>query len=134
MDYGLWQKSIVPNATDFGEGVQGVMQCLYTYFLMPAGFLRCQEHMPGSGMIQKTQSWYVPIDDTNTARYQVAISGAVDVWSSYDEQFVDATASYSMNFQLAAAGTGISVPEPSATLLLLLGLAALTATRRRRNS
>ena len=74
MDYGLWQKSIVPNATDFGEGVQGVMQRLYTYFIMPAGFLRCQEHMPGSGMIQKTQSWYVPIDDTNTVRYQVAFS------------------------------------------------------------
>ena len=65
------------------------------------------------------------------ARYQVAISGAVDVWSTYDEQFVDATASYSMNFQLAPAGTGTTVPEPSASVLLLLGLAALTATRRR---
>ena len=68
------------------------------------------------------------------SRYQVAISGAVDVRSTYDEQFVDATASYSMNFQLAPAGTGTTVPEPSASVLLLLGLAALTATRRRRNS
>ena len=68
------------------------------------------------------------------ARYQVPISGAVDVWSSYDEQFVDATASYSMSLRLAAVGTGISVPEPSASVLLLFGFAALTATRRRRIS
>ena len=68
------------------------------------------------------------------ARYQVSVNGAVDVWSSYSEQFVDATASYSMNFRLAPAGTGTTVPEPSASVLLLLGLTALTAMRRRRDS
>ena len=52
-DYGLWQKSLIPNMTDYGDGVQGIMDTLFTYFIMPAGFLRVQEHMPGSGMIQK---------------------------------------------------------------------------------
>ncbi len=75
-EYGIWQKSTVPNMTiheGYGE-VHGIMQDLYTYFLMPAGFLRVQEHMPGSGLIHKTQSWYVPIDDTSTIRFQVAFS------------------------------------------------------------
>lgn len=76
-EYGLWQKSWVPNVTahpDQTEAVEGIMQTLYTYFILPSGFLRVQEHMPGSGLIQKTQSWYVPIDDENTTRYQVGFS------------------------------------------------------------
>ena len=75
-DYGLWQKSVIPNITvhpDFG-GAEGIMQTLYTYFILPAGFLRVQEHMPNSGLVQKTQSWYVPIDDERTVRYQVGFS------------------------------------------------------------
>jgi phthalate 4,5-dioxygenase oxygenase subunit len=75
-EYGLWQKSYLPNVTvhpEYGD-TDGMMQHLYTYFIMPAGFLRVQEHMPNSGLIQKTQSWYVPIDDTSTIRYQIAFS------------------------------------------------------------
>lgn len=75
-EYGLWQKSWIPNVTvhrDFGDA-DGIMQTLYTYFILPAGFLRVQEHMPNSGMVQKTQSWYVPIDDENTTRFQVGFS------------------------------------------------------------
>ncbi len=77
-EYGLWQKSVIPNITvhpDFGD-TNGVMQTLYTYFILPAGFLRVQEHMPGSGLVQKTQSWYVPDDDVTTTRYQVGFSPA----------------------------------------------------------
>jgi phthalate 4,5-dioxygenase oxygenase subunit len=76
-DYGLWQKSWIPNVTihpDFGNVADGIMQTLYTYFILPAGFLRVQEHMPNSGLVQKIQSWYVPIDDENTTRYQVGFS------------------------------------------------------------
>ena len=75
-EYGLWQKSTIPNVTvhkDFGDA-DGIMQTLYTYFILPAGFLRVQEHMPNSGLVQKTQSWYVPIDDERTTRYQVGFS------------------------------------------------------------
>lgn len=78
-EYGLWQKSIVPNVTvhpRYGDITDGIMQTLYTYFIMPAGFLRVQEHMPNSGLIQKVQSWYVPVDDTTTVRYQVGFSPA----------------------------------------------------------
>jgi phenylpropionate dioxygenase-like ring-hydroxylating dioxygenase large terminal subunit len=71
-DYGLWQKSLLPNITGYGVTADPVL--LYTYFIMPAGFLRVQESVPGTGLVQKIQSWYVPIDDDNTVRYQVAFS------------------------------------------------------------
>jgi phthalate 4,5-dioxygenase oxygenase subunit len=88
-DYGLTQKSNVPNVTihkDYGDA-DGIMQTLYTHFLLPAGFLRVQEHMPNSGLVQKTQSWYVPVDDVRTARYQVGFSppwpdGSLYIWPS----------------------------------------------------
>ncbi len=72
-EYGLWQKSLVPNLTQFDK-VHGSMMVLYTYFFMPAGFLRVNEHQPGSGLIQKYQSWYVPNDDAHTTRYLVGFS------------------------------------------------------------
>lgn len=75
-DYGLTQKSTVPNVTihkDYGDA-DGIMQTLFTHFLLPAGFLRVQEHMPNSGLVQKTMSWYVPDDDVTTTRYQVGFS------------------------------------------------------------
>ena len=65
------------------------------------------------------------------ARYKVSINAQVDVWPDYDEQFVDATASYSMNLQLVPAGVGIPVPEPASVLLFLLGLIPLWARNRR---
>jgi 5,5'-dehydrodivanillate O-demethylase len=40
---------------------------------MPAGFIRFQER-PQSGLIQKYQSWYVPIDDAHTMRFQVGFA------------------------------------------------------------
>ena len=72
--YGLWQRSDLPNITGYaGEGADPTIT-IYAHFIMPAGFLRAQEHRPGSGLVQKTQSWYVPVDDTHTVRYQVAFS------------------------------------------------------------
>jgi hypothetical protein len=38
---------------------------------MPAGFIRLQRVPEGNGVIQKFQSWYVPIDDEHTKRFQV---------------------------------------------------------------
>jgi 5,5'-dehydrodivanillate O-demethylase len=111
-DYGLWQKSLLPNMTDYGEGIHGIMQTLYTYFVMPAGFLRVQEHTPGSGMIQKTQSWYVPIDDTNTARYQVGFSppwpdGRPFVWSNQKSEDPSAANDYFRNYDATDTISGI---------------------------
>ena len=65
------------------------------------------------------------------ARYRVSVGSSVDLYSTYSEQFVAATANHSMNFQLAPAGTGISVPEPASGLILLFGLAPLLARFRR---
>ncbi|MPZ12839.1 MAG: Rieske 2Fe-2S domain-containing protein [Chloroflexi bacterium] len=67
--YGIWQKSNLPDVT------LGVLTLVYTYFFMPAGFLRVQESSRvGKGLVQKFQSWYVPIDDTSTMRFQAAFS------------------------------------------------------------
>ena len=96
-DYGLTQKSVVPNVTihkDYGDA-DGIMQTLFTHFLLPAGFLRVQEHMPNSGLVQKTMSWYVPDDDVTTTRYQVGFSppwpdGTLYAWPT--EKTADPTA------------------------------------------
>jgi 5,5'-dehydrodivanillate O-demethylase len=52
------------------------MNVMYAYFFMPAGFLRVQESSKESnaGDWKKFQSWYVPIDDTHTLRFQAAFA------------------------------------------------------------
>jgi phenylpropionate dioxygenase-like ring-hydroxylating dioxygenase large terminal subunit len=67
-EYGIWQKSRLPNVT---HGSVGLM---YSYFFMPAGFMRVQAAYEGNGAVQKFQSWYVPIDDTHTKRFQVGFA------------------------------------------------------------
>jgi hypothetical protein len=63
-DYGIWQKSHLPNVT---EGTVGLT---YAHFFMPAGFYRIETH-GRRGLVRKFQSWYVPVDDTHTKRFQV---------------------------------------------------------------
>lgn len=63
-EYGIWQKSRLPNV---GEGTVGLT---YAHFFMPAGFFRIETH-GRRGLTRKFQSWYVPIDDTHTKRFQV---------------------------------------------------------------
>lgn len=63
-DYGIWQKSQLPNVS---EGTVGLT---YAHFFMPAGFFRIETH-GRSGLTRKFQSWYVPMDDTHTKRFQV---------------------------------------------------------------
>ncbi len=41
---------------------------------MPAGFMRVQGSSGGGTDIKKFQSWYVPIDDTHTRRFQAAFA------------------------------------------------------------
>lgn len=69
-DYGIWQKTLLPDAN------LGLVRELYTYFFMPAGFVRVQDdtQVRENGHVQKHQSWYVPIDDTHTIRFQVGFA------------------------------------------------------------
>lgn len=69
-NYGIWQKTGLPDAN------LGLVRDLDTYFFFPAGFIRIQEPAPGSKNthVQKHQSWYVPIDDTRTIRFQVGFA------------------------------------------------------------
>jgi hypothetical protein len=75
-EYGIWQKSAERS------GAAGETLPTYSYFVMPASFLRVQpalDHGDGTGgadrawhhsVYKKFWSWYVPIDDTNTMRLQ----------------------------------------------------------------
>jgi phenylpropionate dioxygenase-like ring-hydroxylating dioxygenase large terminal subunit len=64
-EYGIWQRSELPNVT------LGTVGLTYAHFFMPAGFMRIQTELGGKGRVQKFQSWYVPMDDTHTKRFQV---------------------------------------------------------------
>lgn len=67
-DYGIRQKTYEPDLT------LSNLRPLYTYFFMPAGFIRIQKNPHVVGDVQKFQSWYLPIDDTHTRRFQVGFT------------------------------------------------------------
>lgn len=69
-EFGIWQRGRKASPSPNGP----VMNVLYTYFIMPHGFLRLQEANKGSGDLRKYQSWYVPVDDTHTIRFQAAFA------------------------------------------------------------
>jgi len=66
-DYGIQQKTYQPHMDTMEIGV-GI-----TFFFMPAGWLRVTRRNE-TGVIQKMQSWYVPIDDSHTMRFQVGFA------------------------------------------------------------
>ena len=85
-EYGIWQRGYKasPGANGPSMGV------IFTYFFMPAGFMRVQESHRGEGDVKKFQSWYVPVDDTHTLRFQSAFAplethGEPYVWPAEDE-------------------------------------------------
>jgi phenylpropionate dioxygenase-like ring-hydroxylating dioxygenase large terminal subunit len=67
-DWGIWQKSFLPDVN------REITDLVYGHFFMPAGFMRIQGSPRDRTFFQKFQSWYVPMDDTHTMRYQVAFS------------------------------------------------------------
>jgi len=67
-EYGIWQKSNLPNVQ------YGILNMVYTYFFFPAGFMRVQGSSAGGDDIKKFQSWYVPVDDQHTLRFQSAFA------------------------------------------------------------
>jgi 5,5'-dehydrodivanillate O-demethylase len=69
-DFGIWQKSYLPTP----DPVQPYMRQMYGHFFMPAGFMRIQGSPRNKNLIQKYQSWYVPMDDTHTMRFQASFS------------------------------------------------------------
>ncbi|NIO08687.1 MAG: Rieske 2Fe-2S domain-containing protein [Deltaproteobacteria bacterium] len=69
-DYGIWQTATSHIQADR----RGELIPVYAHFFMPTGFMRIQENRFEKGLIQKFQSWYVPMDDSHTKRFQVAFS------------------------------------------------------------
>jgi len=69
-EFGIWQR-----CHKASPGANGpTMGVIFTYFFMPAGFIRMQESHRGQGDWKKFQSWYVPADDTHTLRFQAAFA------------------------------------------------------------
>jgi len=68
IDFGIWQKSMLPDIR------REITDLCYAHFFMPAGFMRIQGSPRNRNLIQKFQSWYVPMDDTHTRRFQVSFS------------------------------------------------------------
>jgi len=64
-DWGIWQKICQFNPA------RAVLSDHYAHFFMPAGFMRVEERRD---YVLKYQSWYVPMDDTRTMRFQVGFS------------------------------------------------------------
>jgi len=119
-DYGICQSSWVPNVTAF-DGIHGVMQTLYTYFVMPAGFLRVQEDIPGCGLFQKVQSWYVPVDDVTTLRFQVGFAppypdGRLFEWSTEQSEPPGAHNDYFRRYDEVDTISGIPLDAHRQTL------------------
>ena len=67
-EYGLWQRGDKSHAG-------GIFSTIYTYFIMPAGFLRIGGgDRDGNAEIDKNHSWYTPVDDGSCVRYQVSFA------------------------------------------------------------
>jgi phthalate 4,5-dioxygenase len=87
-DFGIWQRTVLPNA------MRDTTSVVYAHFFMPAGFFRVEVRAAGrdrqwrlqspapqpardgggEAYVLKFQSWYVPIDDTHTKRFQAAFA------------------------------------------------------------
>ncbi|MBM2813024.1 MAG: phthalate 4,5-dioxygenase, partial [Chloroflexi bacterium] len=65
-EYGIRQSKTVvnPRSREMGSS--------HNYFIMPAGFMG---EARGGEQEYQVQSWYMPIDDTHTRRFQVAFRG-----------------------------------------------------------
>jgi phenylpropionate dioxygenase-like ring-hydroxylating dioxygenase large terminal subunit len=114
-DFGLWQESYLPNPFEL------VMQTIYTGFFMPAGFLRIQEPVPGSGMFQTFQSWYVPEDDTHVMRYIAGFSppdaqGNPWKWKEAAYELPSESNDYFRNYDEVDTLTGIPSDAPASWL------------------
>ena len=114
-EYGIWQKSQLPNMT---EGTVGLT---YAHFFMPAGFFRIETH-GRRGLTRKFQSWYVPVDDTHTKRFQVGFvppgeDGKLFVWPP-DRDYVQPGPEndYFRNYEEVDTICGIPVNAPGTTV------------------
>ncbi len=78
--YGIWQTAM----SHIQAATTGALIPVYAHFFMPTGFVRIQESRFQKGLIQKFQSWYVPMDDTHTIRYQAAFSPLLENGNPYE--------------------------------------------------
>lgn len=115
-DWGIWQKSLLPDIN------REITDLVYGHFFMPAGFMRIQGSPRDRTFFQKFQSWYVPMDDAHTMRYQVAFSprqrdGTLYQWppaTPYDQP--GPWNDYYRKYEEADTISGIPLETPSSTV------------------
>jgi phthalate 4,5-dioxygenase oxygenase subunit len=111
-DYGIWQKSLLPDVS------REVTQVVYAHFFMPAGFMRIQESLNRKVGVQKFQSWYVPIDDERTMRFQAGFTpqgkdGKLYAWpAAHDSTPPGPENEYFRDYENADTISGIPVNAP----------------------
>ncbi len=111
-DYGIWQKSLLPDVS------REVTQVVYAHFFMPNGFMRIQESLNRKAGVQKFQSWYVPIDDESTMRFQVGFTprgkdGALYEWpAAHDSTPPGPENEYFRDYENVDTISGIPVNAP----------------------
>ncbi len=119
-DFGLWQKSWLALPTPSGPK----MMEMYGHFFMPSGFVRIQDSRIGTGDIKKFYSWYVPMDDTHTMRFQVSFAplgthgGKPYQWPPEPEGFVQPgpDTDYSRNYEKVDTISGIPLRTPESAI------------------
>jgi len=114
-EYGVWQRGYKASPSPSGPKVA----LIFTYFFMPAGFIRTAETHKNEGDFKTFQSWYVPVDDGHTTRYIVAFSPPNDDGSLFhwprDGQVMQpgADADYGRDYDRTDTISGISPTTPA---------------------
>jgi 5,5'-dehydrodivanillate O-demethylase len=119
-DFGIWQKSRLALPGPNGPFVD----VMYGHFFMPAGFIRIQDSLRGHGDIKKYQSWYVPVDDTHTMRFQASLApfcthgGKAYQWKPEPEGFVQPGAEndYYRSYEAINTISGIPTNAPGTAI------------------
>lgn len=119
-DFGIWQKSTLPLPSAQGPFVDA----MYAHFFMPAGFVRIQDSLRGHGDLKKYYSWYVPMDDSHTARFMASFAplkthgGKAYEWPIEPEGFVQPGPEndYLRDYNGVDTTSGISVRAPGTAI------------------
>lgn len=113
-DYGIWQKSWLPDVS-----VDDV-ELVYGHFFMPAGFNRVQE-IRQQRVLHKFQSWFIPMDDTHTMRFQASFipmgkDGKPFPWGNNDFAQPGPENDYFRDYESADTISGIPMVSPGSSV------------------
>lgn len=118
-DFGIWRMTT--------SGPTNTESQAFGHFFLPAGFLRTASDYRREGEVRKTQSWYVPADDTHTLRFQVGFAPFTSDGRAYEWPEPDADPvmpgpenDYFRDYEQVDTISGIACDAPGTSLKGLL--------------